>query len=87
MTKYWQDDAACLGMDTELWFPAGGHPAGTALRRVQLAVEICKSCPVRVECLTFATRTGQRGIWGGLTEDQRRRSRLCKSLRADALAS
>jgi len=87
MQRDWRDDAACNGMDTELWFPAGPHPNGAERKRVRVAQEVCASCPVRMQCLTFATRTGQRGIWGGLTEEQRRRSKLCRSLRADALAS
>lgn len=87
MTGDWREDAACAGMDTELWFPARAYPKGAELKRVWKAQEVCVSCPVRLECLTFALRTGQRGIWGGMTEEQRRRSKLCKRLRADALAS
>ena len=74
-------------MDTELWFPVSPGLQGADRKRVREAQEVCASCPVRLQCLTFATRTGQRGIWGGLTEEQRRRSKLCRSLRADALAS
>jgi len=90
MQRYWQDDAACRGMDTELWFPASlrAKPKEPVARmRLRKALEICQSCPVRKECLAFAVRTGQRGIWGGLTEEQRRRSKLCRSLRAGSLAS
>jgi len=74
-------------MDTELWFPVSAYPKGAELKRADAAREVCKGCPVRLECLAFALRTGQRGIWGGMTEAQRRRSKLCRSLSADALAS
>jgi WhiB family redox-sensing transcriptional regulator len=74
-------------MDTELWFPVSPFPKGAELKRVREAQEVCGSCPVRISCLTFALRTGQKGIWGGLTEQQRLRSTLCKRLRASALAS
>lgn len=44
------------------------------------AIEICQTggvgkspCPVREACLQFALSTGQtNGVWGGLSEDQRR---------------
>ncbi len=74
-------------MDTELWFPSRPQAKGGETRRVQRATGICKPCPVRMECLEFASVTGQRGIWGGLTEEQRRDSRLCRKLRAGVLAS
>ena len=87
MQRDWRDDAACQGMDTEMWFPSSSGLQREDRKRVRVAQEVCASCPVRMQCLAFATRTGQRGIWGGLTEEQRRRSKLCRSLRADALAS
>ena len=35
---------------------------------------ICRGCPVKVTCLNWALASGQEaGIWGGLTEDERRR--------------
>jgi len=36
------------------------------------AIRICFTCPVRVECLTYAVDAGEReGIWGGKTPTQR----------------
>ncbi len=37
---------------------------------------MCRACPVREDCLLFAFETKQvDGIWGGTTEDERRRLR------------
>jgi WhiB family redox-sensing transcriptional regulator len=39
-----------------------------------MAKLICRGCPVSATCLSWALASGQEaGIWGGLTEDQRRR--------------
>lgn len=41
--------------------------------RERRAKEICASCPVQVDCRSYALTIGeQHGIWGGLTEVERR---------------
>lgn len=41
--------------------------------REQRAKEICQSCSVRKECLSYALRIREpHGIWGGLNEVERR---------------
>jgi WhiB family redox-sensing transcriptional regulator len=70
----WRRHAVCRGEDPELFFPLGS--AGPALAQIVAAKAVCARCPVREECLRFAMRTGQGyGIWGGLTEDERRNLR------------
>ena len=65
----WRAAAACNNLDTELFFPDSDADAGPAL-------EVCAVCPVRQECLEFALATRQNdGVWGGLTETERRRLR------------
>ena len=88
MSENWRRHAACWGMVaagvTDLWFPAPGasQHSPAEIRRIADAKAICKTCPVRMPCLAFAVRTGQQhGIWGGLTENQRKHSRLCRALR------
>ena len=64
----WMGRAACADHPADLFFPDQGEN-DTA----QEAKAICATCPVRVSCLDYAVVTGQRfGIWGGLTEKQRR---------------
>ena len=63
----WRESAACRDMDTAVFFPATDEEAAPAKA-------ICAICPVRDECLEFALLTRQDdGVWGGLTEVERRR--------------
>jgi WhiB family transcriptional regulator, redox-sensing transcriptional regulator len=57
-------------MSTELFFPAGS--TGKAIDQASEAKLVCAGCPVRARCLEYALETGQEGIWGGMTEDERR---------------
>ena len=68
----WRDDAACLDADPELFFPDGDvRSAGAQVKTAKL---ICRGCLVSASCLSWALASGQEaGIWGGLTEDERRR--------------
>jgi WhiB family transcriptional regulator, redox-sensing transcriptional regulator len=67
----WREDAACRNTDPELFFPIG--TTGPALRQIQEAKRICRTCPARSQCLAFALDHGVTdGVWGGTTEDQRR---------------
>ena len=67
----WRDRAACLSEDPELFFPIG--TTGPALLQVEQAKSVCARCPVRTDCLQWALDTGvDQGIWGGLSEDERR---------------
>lgn len=43
------------------------------LRTLKYAVTICRECPVRVECATYAIEAGEEfGVWGGLTPKERK---------------
>ena len=63
----WAAVAACRDADDGLFFP--GNEAAA-----QIAVRICAGCPAREDCLEWALemRIGF-GVWGGLTERERRR--------------
>lgn len=66
----WRELAACRDADPDLFFPT----VGVSARIVAKAKTICAGCPVIEECLDYALTTPgtQYGIWGGLTERERR---------------
>lgn len=74
----WRHRAACRNEDPELFFPIG--TSGPALLQVEQAKAVCRRCPVSAECLTWAMdRPEEYGIWGGLTEGERRALRAPKA--------
>ncbi|MFC6081611.1 WhiB family transcriptional regulator [Sphaerisporangium aureirubrum] len=67
----WRHRAACRDVDPELFFPIGN--TGPALMQIEEAKQVCRSCPVVESCLKWAIESGQdAGVWGGLSEDERR---------------
>ncbi len=67
--RTWQGQANCLGVDPDLFFPERG--AST-----REAKGVCRGCVVRDDCLEYALINGEKfGIWGGLSERERRRIR------------
>jgi WhiB family redox-sensing transcriptional regulator len=76
----WRAKAACLGMDSELFFPVA--TTGPALEQTERAKAVCRRCPVLNACLEWALETKQdAGVWGGLTEDERRTLRRSRQRR------
>ncbi|MFO8076752.1 MAG: WhiB family transcriptional regulator [Egibacteraceae bacterium] len=66
-TLPWASEAKCLQADPETFFPEKGGSTREAKR-------ICAQCDVRAECLDYALENDERfGIWGGLSERERRR--------------
>lgn len=69
LPRGWVARANCRGVDVDLFFPERG--AST-----QEAKEVCRGCRVCEDCLVFALANGEKfGIWGGLSERERRRVR------------
>ena len=67
----WRAASACNDEDPELFFPIG--TTGPAVEQAIVAKRICAVCEVREQCLEYAIETNQdSGIWGGMTEDERR---------------
>ncbi len=63
----WQERALCAQTDPEAFFPEKGGSTREAKK-------VCISCDVRSECLEYALENDERfGIWGGLSERERRR--------------
>jgi WhiB family redox-sensing transcriptional regulator len=71
-----------------LWEITSGDPpawSGQGPPDRELAARLCAGCPVRLECLEFELRTAGAdtvGVWGGLSEDDRRALRAIWSVRA-----
>jgi WhiB family redox-sensing transcriptional regulator len=64
----WQREAACLGQ-TELFYPTRGED-------LEIPKALCRECYVRPQCLDYAlTKPENFGIWGGLSERERKRLR------------
>ena len=65
----WRALGACSRTDPDLWFAVGAMEHKQAKR-------ICRECPVQGQCLAYAMDAPvDHGIWGGLTERERRRFR------------
>lgn len=62
----WQTQPACRGARNDLFFPADGAVPSP------VALGMCGRCPIKDECLDWALSHEEFGIWGGLTEAQRR---------------
>jgi WhiB family redox-sensing transcriptional regulator len=74
ISSSWWSQAACQSDDPELFFPISAMDAST--RDVVRAKAICGRCGVRPQCLAHAMESGSlQGIWGGTTEEERRRLR------------
>ena len=70
----WQLDALCRGNHAYLFFPPSTFERKDERERREMkAKAICGVCPVRVPCTTHAVQIREPfGIWGGLTEVERR---------------
>jgi len=74
LDRSWQGKGNCLGVDPDLFFPERG--TSTAAPKA-----VCAGCVVRDECLEYALVNGEKfGVWGGLSERERRRIRRQRTL-------
>lgn len=64
---HWYDDAACRGLDVELFYAEEPGATSQALR-------VCATCPVRQPCHEVAMAQREAfGVWGGTPDTYRRR--------------
>lgn len=62
----WMRFGVCGETDPEAFYPEKGTSATAAK-------SVCTGCPVRTECLEYALARNERfGVWGGLSERERR---------------
>lgn len=84
----WMRQAACRGMDPEIFYPIGDrHRGRIATRaqktRIQRALQVCETCLVVSECGCYAKEFNEQyGVWGGRLLDQRNDHRRKASLHA-----
>lgn len=80
----WQDRGRCRDLDPELFFPPlDGESAEQRHARESAAKAVCAGCPVRSECLSWALTHRERlGVWGGLTERERKTARVGRGARS-----
>ncbi|WP_277068712.1 WhiB family transcriptional regulator [Saccharomonospora viridis] len=72
-SESWWAAALCQQTDPEAFFPDKGGSNREAKR-------VCRACPVREECKAYALDNNEQfGVWGGLTERERRALRKSRS--------
>jgi len=80
LSMRWLQQANCRGEHTSIFFPVEDERPLERKQRELLAKSICFECVVITDCLNASE--GEEGIWGGLTESERRgRSRKLPLLR------
>ncbi len=71
---WWQVDANCVDEDADLFFP----DRGASTRK---AKELCNTCKAQEHCLEYSIVNNEKfGIWGGLSERERRKIRKERGL-------
>ena len=82
----WTSSARCIGVEPDLFFPVG--TTGPAVEQTERAKGICRGCPVIQECLEWSLATAQdAGVWGGLSEEERREIRRERRRRVPSLVA
>lgn len=65
----WREKAACMGVDPELFFPSRNED-----HSLREAKKVCKTCPVKGECLEQGLKE-RWGVWGGKSQRELRKIR------------
>ncbi len=84
-------DPECANVDPELFFPqeieAGNYKVVSKYQNLAAAKAICSSCPLKLQCLEYAMKNYEVGVWGGTTEHQRDELRKLGKIKLDRRAS
>lgn len=72
-------NGSCSGQDPRMWYAHASRDDGAnysekykkAQEDTKVAKAICKTCPIKIECLSYALYHEGHGIWGGKTERER----------------
>lgn len=65
----WETWAYCKGYPKEWFFAESGQGRYYNSK----AKELCSECPVQLNCLNYAIAHEEMGIWGGMTEKERKK--------------
>jgi len=57
------EDANCLSTDPDLFFEPG---------LITSAKAVCSDCPIRTQCADYALKNQLEGVWGGLSDADRK---------------
>lgn len=68
------ENPSCAEIGGDLFFPEKENSQFGNIE-IAMAKKICRSCPHQSECADWGLRNERFGIWGGLTESDRRRGR------------
>jgi WhiB family transcriptional regulator, redox-sensing transcriptional regulator len=74
------EDPACATVGGDFWFPEKSDGSSNSTEML-LAISICKKCTHQVECAEWGIENERFGIWGGVTENQRRNIRREKDIK------
>lgn len=74
---------ACRDVDPELFWPPSADTSAPAVRaQISEAKAVCRQCPIRRSCQSWAIPREGEGLWGGLTEAERARRRRRRRAKA-----
>lgn len=81
-----KDDPLCAQTDPEMFFarPLNGVSGRNVYPNERQAKAVCRECPLIKDCLAYALKYDESGIWGGTNETERgkiRRATGIKSVR------
>lgn len=65
------ENPACAEVGGDFWFPEKADGSMNTVEMV-MAKSICRTCPHKAECAEWGIRNEVFGIWGGLTQQDRR---------------
>ncbi|NKS54185.1 WhiB family transcriptional regulator [Rhodococcus hoagii] len=72
----WQLEAPCRFFGSTLFFGSDDETLPERVRREHQAKQICRTCPVKSHCRSYAIEFGEtHGVWGGMSEVELRRNR------------
>lgn len=77
-SREWHKQGLCANEASDWWFydmPTGGNLPPEVRNQIQVAVNICQDCPVKLQCLEQGLEDENLingSIWGGMLYHQRR---------------